>query len=87
MSLLIPTVLSLPCSLIEITRQHGNVCKRRHDGANESRGASFRVGASDSWDLRRYASVGLQLVGSRLNERVILDVAKVLEGIFINDTS
>ncbi len=85
--LLIPTVLSLPCSLTELpdsTEMFANDVMTVPISLAGLPSVSVPVTVGTCDDA---ASVGLQLVGSRLNERVILDVAKVLEGIFINDTS
>ena len=85
-ALLIPTVLSLPCSLTELpdsTEMFANDVMTVPISLAGLPSVSVPVTVDTCDDT---ASVGLQLVGSRLNERVILDVAKVLEEMS-NDTS
>lgn len=82
--LLIPTVLSLPCSLNEMpdsTEMFANDVMTVPVSLAGLPSISVPViVASDDSD----ASVGLQVVGSRLNEQTILEVAEVIEDISSN---
>lgn len=80
--LLIPTVLSLPCSLEETpdsTEMFANDVMTVPISLAGLPSVSVPVTVSSDELSDGDASVGLQIVGSRLNERTILEVAKVIE--------
>lgn len=80
--LLIPTVLSLPCSLDKTpdsTEMFANDVMTVPISLAGLPSVSVPVAITSGEDSDAATSVGLQVVGSRLNEKVILEVANVLE--------